>query len=264
MAKKETGVATVASEEQLAALKSQFPSEQGFNRTLLPRLAMYSQDKTEGKGKAMKVVSEAGTFYIEHETDEINSEGKKVWAKDEIGTEVDVTIIYQRKQLRYFDESDDSYTSSSVYDTDDEVIPLWKNKAEIDRGTADELKSRKEYQFEKDGKIKSKLEDNRILYVIYKDELYQMNLRGSSMYSWMSYQRKVAPPTVITHLSSEAKEKGAIAWNQMTFEAVRQLDSEEINNVIAKVGEIKEGIDAEKAFFATQGNGEMSKRLKDF
>lgn len=265
MTKKETGVATVASEEQLAQLKSAFPAEQGFTRNLFPRLGMFSQDQTEGKGKAMKVVTEAGTFFLEHETEEIDPETKKkIWQKDEIGTDAEVIIIFQRKQLRFYDESDESYTSSSVYDTDDEVIPLWKNKAEIARGTAEELKARPEYQYEKDGKVKSKLEDNRILYVLYNGELYQMNLRGSSMYSWMSYQRKVAPPTVLTHLSSEAKEKGTIAWNQMTFEAVRQLNNEEAGDVIAKVGEIKEGIAAEKEFFATQNSGEMSKALKDF
>lgn len=250
--KKTTEVATVASDEQLALLKDNFPAEEGMKRTIFPRLGMFSQDKTEGKGKAMKVISEAGTFFIEKESDEINSDGKKVWTKDEIGTELDVIIVYQRKKLQYFDESTESYISSSVYDADDEIIPLWSNKAEIARGTAAELKARPEYQYEKDGKVKSKLEDTRILYVIYKDELYQMNLRGSSMYSWMSYQRTCTPPAVLTHLSSEAKEKGSIAWNQMTFTVVKKLDQNEVTDVISKVKEIREGVEAEKAFFATQ------------
>lgn len=250
--KKETAVMNVASDEQLAILNSSFPKEEGFKRTLLPRLGMFAQDKTEGKGKAMVVVNEAGTFYTETESEEENEDGKKVWEKKEIGTEIDVIILFQRKQLKYFDSSTETFTSSSVYDEEDEIIPLWCNKAEIAKGTPAELKARVEYQYEKDGKIKSKLEDNRILYVLYEGQLYQMNLRGSSMYSWMTYTRSVNPSTVLTHLSSEAKEKGSIAWNQMTFTKVRGIDGEEAGNVIANVSEIKDAIAQEKAFFATQ------------
>ena len=243
---------TVASDEQLAILRQEFPAEQGFKRTQLPRLGMFAQDKFEGVGKAKKVVAEAGMFFIEKETDEENEKGGKVWAKEEIGTEIDVTIIFQRKTLKYYDEKNETFTASSVYDTDDEIIPLWANKAEIDRGTPAELKARPQYQFEKDGKIKSKLGDNRILYVIYEGELHQMNLRGSSMYSWMSYQRSCNPSAVITHLSSTAEAKGSIAWNKMSFDKVRDITGIEATSVIEKVTEIKDAIVQEKAFFATQ------------
>lgn len=261
--KKETAIVNVASEESLALLRANFPAEQGFQRTFLPRLAMYSQDKTEGKGKAMTVVAEAGTFYTEKQTDEENDEGKKVWDKTEVGTEIEGIIIYQRKQLRHYDESTEQYTSSPVFDSNDDIIPLFCNKQEIARGTATELKARPEYQYEKDGKIKSKLEDNRILYVLYDGEVYQMNLRGSSMYSYMSYTKQLNPSTCLTRFSSEAKEKGTIAWNQMTFTKVRDLSQEEAEEVIGKQQEIMSGIMEEKRYFA-EVSGTQAKADDDF
>ncbi len=47
--KKTTALTTVADEKSLAELREQFPAEQGFTRIMLPRIGMFSQDKTEGK-----------------------------------------------------------------------------------------------------------------------------------------------------------------------------------------------------------------------
>jgi hypothetical protein len=243
-------IVTTITDEQKALLAGSFPAEKGYTRTQLPRLGMFSQDATEGKGKAMKVVTEAGTFYTEKET--TDEDGNRVWKKEEIGTSIKGIIIYQRKQLKHYDEATGIFTSSSVFDDENEVVPLWANKAEIDRGTPEELKARPQYKFEKDGKVKSKLEDNRILYILYEGDLYQMNLRGSSMYSWLTYSRKVIPPTVLTTFGSESKEKGTIAWNQMTFEKDRDLTTEEGDNVVGHVAQIRDAINQEKAFFATK------------
>ncbi len=260
--KKTTAIVNVASEESLALLKQNFPTDPGFQRTFLPRLGMASQDVTEGKGKAMKVVVEAGTFFTEKQSDEENDEGKKVWDKTELGTEIEGIIIYQRKQLRYYDESIEQYTSSPVFDNAEDIIPLFSNKQEIARGTAAELKARPEYQFEKDGKTKSKLEDNKILYVLYDGEVYQLNLRGSSMYSYMSYAKTANPSTCVTHFSSEAKEKGTIAWNQMTFVKVRDLTQEEADQVAQCQSEIIQSVTEEKKYFAEIA-GTSSSQSKD-
>src|SRR3990167_7848291 len=168
-------------EETIIELKSNFPIDPSFERISLPRLAFKSQDMTEGKGKQMKVVQEAGTFITERQSKEINEEtGKPVWEKTEIGKEVEGVIVYQRKQLSYYDDSSETYTSSPIYDTDDQIIPLWCNGAEIDSGTSKELKARSEYATTTlKGKPSSKLKDNRILYVLVDDELFQLNLHGS-------------------------------------------------------------------------------------
>ena len=108
-----------------------------------------------------------------------------------------------------------------------------------------ELKKSFEFTSE-DGKIRSKLEDNVVLYVWYKDELYQMSLRGSSMYSFRGYARKIAVPTVLTHFSSTPQEKGSIEWNQMEFTVLRVVDSNEAQTVIEQQNKIKEAIELER------------------
>lgn len=239
------------SEESLQALRDLTPQEAGFTRVMLPRITFKSQDVTEGKGKAMKVIVEAGTFIEERETDDEDEDtGKKIWDKTELGSEIEGIILVPRKQLKYFDESTEEFTSSPVYDEDTEIVPLFCNKVEIARGTPAELK--KGYEYVKDGKTKSKLEENRILYILRGEEIFQLNLRGSSMYSFLAYARKTLVPSVVTKMNSESKEKGSIAWNQMTFVPSRVLSQDELNDVISKIREIKQGIADEKAYFGNQ------------
>lgn len=253
----------------LEALRNEFPAEQGFTQNLFPRLGMFSQDVIEGKGKTQKVVTEAGTFFTDKQSEnEIEKDGKKVkeWEKEELGDSIEGIILFQRKQLRHYDESTETYTTSPVYDDESEIVPLFCNKAEVARGTPAELKARTEFQFEKEGKKRSSLEDNRILYVEYEGEIYQMSLRGSSMYSFMKYARENIVPSVVTKFSSEAMEKGKISWNKMTFEVARQLSQEECEEVFAKVQDIKAGVAEQKAFYAGK-NGEQAKAdkaLNDF
>jgi len=243
-------ITTVVSADVLAQLKESYPIEESFHRLLLPRLGLRSQDVREGKGKAMKVTEEAGTFYIERQTDELNENDKKIWKKEEIGTQVEIIILYHRKQLRFYDSSNEIYTSSPIYDTNDQVIPLFCNKVEVDRGTPDELKSRPIYQgISAKGKPISKLEENRILYALYKNEMFQVSLRGTSMYAFLSYARTVLPPTVVTSCSSEAREQGTINWNQMTFLKSRDIDAKEAEEVLGRVAEIKTAIESEKNYY---------------
>lgn len=255
---KTTAVTVAPSEEKLALLKSEFPQEEGFTKTIYPRLGMYSQDVTEEvrnpktNKKEIKLITEAGTFYIERQSEEAGEDGKKEWTKEEIGTEVEATIVFQRKQLRHYNESTEEYTSSPVFDSMEEVVPLFRDKKEIARGTPAELKARPEFEVVKEGKTKSALEDNRILYVLYEGEIYQMNLRGSSMFSFMSYARGATPPAVLTKFSSESMEKGDIAWNKMTFETVRNLSDAEVDIVLENIETIKTLIAEEKQFYAAK------------
>src|SRR5665213_2881151 len=227
----------MATEQSVADVNSAFPVDTGsYAQTQLPRLGMVSQDKTEGKGKAMKVTVEAGTFFIEHSTDEKDEQGKTVWNRKELGDEIEATIIYSRKQLRMFDEATETFSSTPIYDTEDEILPLWANKAEVDRGTPAELKARYMGVSKKTGKPVSDLKDNKILYVLYEGELYQLNIWGSSMYSFKDYQRKARPgvPSVLTHFTSSSEENGAVTWNKMQFSAERPLDQEELDEVKEK------------------------------
>jgi hypothetical protein len=240
--------------EALQALSNSFPVEQGFTRIMLPRLTFKSQNVTEGKGKNMVVTIEAGSFLVERETDETNDEGKKVWSKDDIGTSIEGTVVYQRKQLRYFDETTEEFTSSPIYDNDDEIVPLFCNKVEKHRGTPAELKALYQYTG-KDGKVKTNLEDNRILFILKDAELFQLNLRGSSMYAFMKFCREMKStpiPGLMLKFESQPMEKGSIEWNQMTFTPVRTLSGEEVATILNHIAEIRQSITDEKAYFANQ------------
>ena len=262
-------LANVADEESLALLRNSFPVDPGFQRQNFPRIGMYSKDVTEGKGKAMKVVTEAGMFYIERQSDDIDPEtGKKKWVKEEIGTEINVIILYQRKQLRFYDG--EFFTSSTVFDNDDEVVTLFKNKQIVEKGLPADLKALPQFAGKNaKGKDVSKLEDNRLLFVLWNDEVYQLNIRGGSMYAFLTFARQQSPNTVLTTIGSEYKENGGITWNQMTFKVARVINTDEVNVILDKTAEIKGNIEAEKGYFAAKNNEEgsvkvMSEAEKEF
>ena len=242
---------TEVSKDLLAEAAGNMPTDNSFQRIILPRIGMFTQDQTEGKGKSMVVTAEAGTFYIDAESEETNDEGKKVWAKTELGKEIEATIIYHRKKLSYWDSSAQEFTSSPIFDTDEDVVPLFKARKEIAKGTPKELKKDYMYVDPRDQKTKSKLQDMVVLYVLYAGNVYQCEIKGTSMYSFKTYSRGVVPPVVLTHFSSEYKESGSINWNQMSFKTLRKLTNEEVVEVVGLQNMIKSSIKAEKDYFAS-------------
>ena len=256
---------TQPSDEVSQQLSQGFPQEQGFVRVTLPRLTMIATDKTEGKGKQMRVVQAAGEFLKEFPSEELDENQKPIWQKTELGETIEGTIVFQRKQLKYFNSETEEFTSSTIFDSNEENVKLFCNKAEVGSGTVAELKAKYNYIAE-DGKTKSKLEDNKILYVLYDGEIHQLALRGSSMYSCKTYLKTFAPPAspalVLTRFSSEACQKGSISWNKMTFETVRKLSAEEAEVILNHQNAIRQAIAEEKAYFAQmnpQGSAENPK-----
>lgn len=250
--KKTTEVAVPLDDEALALLRSLYPQEEGYTRMYLPRISFKAQDVMEGTGKNKKVVIAAGTFFTERETDEVDENGKKVWEKEELGDSMEGIIIYKRKQLRMYDESTEEYSSTPIFDTDTDIVPLFCSKKEIARGTAAELKAMYEYEYTDDKgatKKRSKLQDNAILYVLRNGELFQLNLHGSSMWSFVEYGRSVLVSSVLTAFSSEYNKNGSIEWNKMTFKKVREITPEELDIVVTNIKMIKDAIESEKAYF---------------
>ena len=257
-------VSTTLSADKKALLDQSFPVEQGFTKVALPRLGFFSQDVTEGKGKAMKVVTEAGTFYKELVTGETDDKGKKVYEKTELGPTIEGIIIYQRRQLKYYDESSQTFTSSPIFDEDDEIIPLFQNGAEICRGTAKELKARPEFQTSKDGKVFSKLEENQVLYMLYNEELYQMTIRGSSMFSYKDYRKEIGnPSSVLTNIDSEYMEKGSISWNKMIFSKTRDITDDEFEVVVKSQNDLRTAIKMEKNYYASVDSSQPKKATEE-
>ena len=256
MAKKNEVVVS-ASEQDLAILRESFPTEPSSSRITLPRLGIYSQDVTEGTGKSLKVIAEQGQFYTESPSEELNEDGKRVWEKTIIGTEFEGCILFQRKQLSHYDQASELFTSSPIYDTDDEVIPLWCDKQEVDKGLPKELQAKEKYAGKNSkGKYMTTLKDNRILYVEYEGKVYQMSVHGSSMYAYSDYRKKVlgalAPCEVITKFGSENQEKGKIKWAQVTYAKKRLLNAKEVAEVMEKVKEISATVKAEKSQYSNR------------
>lgn len=283
---KSTALAKPASAELVAALGNSFPVEEGFTSVALPRITFVSQDKTEkvkGKDGKTKVnlITAAGTFFRESQKKDDDGKlvldedtGKPIWDTDELGSEVDLDIVFQRKQLKYYDKGTGAFTSSNVYDENEEEVVLYTNRTEVKRGKPADLK--KDYEFkDENGKVKTALEDNRVLYVLYKPEgeeqasMHQMNLRGSSMYAFMTYARQCRPnvPAVITHITSEPKKNGSNEWNQMVFEAARPISNDEAKFAAESIAELVGSIaerksrfsanrDADAAFASVKGRGE--------
>ena len=263
MSKKETTeVATVSASERavitpeqnfaLGALFS--PEDEGYQKRSFPRISFRSQDKTEetgvGKSKQITIVEAAGTFFTENATEELDENNKPIWEKNEVGESIELIIIGARKQLRMYNEKTEKFTSSPIYDHDDEIIPIFCDKQEIDRGTPAQLQAKYMTKTTSKGKPKSALEEERVLYVVHNNATYSMNVRGSSMYSYLSYKRAVSNPAkYITVITSESMEKGTIKWNQMKFTALRPCDQETLDRVVVTINELIGGIAAEKAFF---------------
>lgn len=249
-----TQVSVTLTDEQRALLGQLTPQEQGYTRISLPRLGMYSQDKFEGKGKSAVLVKEAGMFYTEVPPTEKDGE----WTKQELGTQMEGIVLYHRKQLSYYDNATEKYTSSPIYDTPEDVIPLFLDGKEVQRGTPAELKAKYAYTDPDDGKVKSKLEDMRVLYILKDGQVYQMSLRGSSMWSFSKYAKSCLVSSVLTRFCSESKENGSIAWNQMTFDALREITPEEASVVIDNLQKITTSIAEEKAYFASLAQNKAS------
>lgn len=232
--------------------ESYLPKENTFIRKTFPRISFTSQDKTEGKGKTMKVVEEAGTFFTEKPTDETDDKNKKIWTHDEIGKEMEGVIFFTRKKLSYYDQPNNVFITSSYFDQDTDDIVLWSAGKQIAKGTKAQLQE--PYNFIKeDGKKSCKLAENKVLYVWYKDEVYELTVKGTSMYEYSAYYKACngEPNKNLTQLSYEDCENGSIAWSKILYKRVRQLTQAEWDITRGLAKEMLDGIAEEKKYFAS-------------
>lgn len=222
--------------QQIAELNEAYPVSDDSARSLLPRFGMLSKDITEetgtGKKKTIKVVESAGTFYIEKDKGEIGKDGKKKWTREYIGEKVDVIIAFHRRQLRLFDASLKKFISSPIFDSKDQVIPLYLDKRVIAMGTQEALQNIPAYKTKTEkGKDSSKLKEEAILYVIYKEELYQFNISQSSKWVFSDYKKGLNPSTVLTTLGSVEDKFGTNTFRKVTFTSKGLIDQDEFELV---------------------------------
>ena len=245
-------------EAQLAILNSSYPvSEDSSTRLILPRFGILSKDIVEttgtGKNKKVKIIEAAGTFYTERDLGETNEEGKKVWTKEFIaGETVDVTIVYHRRQLRKYDDSLGKFISSPIFDNATQPICLFLDKQIIKRGTQAELQACYPALTTK-GKPTSDLKEETILYVVYKGEMYQMNISQSSKWEFKSYAKTCNPSAVVTTLGSIEDTFGSNTFRKLTFKNKRPIDADEFDTVVESQTKVKEVVASDEQYFLGGG-----------
>lgn len=261
--------------EELAVLDSSYPvSEDSSNRLTLPRFGMLSKDITEttgtGKNKKVVVVQAAGMFYTEKDQGDTDKKtGKKIWTKDFFAEEAEVIIAFERKQLRKYDEGLKKYISTPMYDNRSQVLPLYLDKRVMARGTAEYLQSLYPTKTAK-GKPTSSLEEETILFVIYKDELHQLTLSKSSKFEFKDYKSGLNPSTVLTLLKgSEDRTKGSNVYKATLFSKVRNITQEELDQVKEFQALMKDKVESDAKYFLANAENKQieagsTKALDDY
>lgn len=244
--------------DELAVLDSSYPVAEESNRLTFPRLGMLSKDLTEetgkGKAKTIKVIESAGTFYTEKDNGETDPEtGKKIWTKEFIGDKIEVVIAYERKQLRKFDASLKKFISTPLYDTADQVLPLYLDKQVIKRGTPEQLQSLYPALTAK-GKKTSDLKEECILFVLYEGEMYQMTLSQSSKWAFKDYKKNVNPSKVLTLIGSVEETFGTNAYQKMTFKNQRFITQEEFDSVVEGQTILKDKAQSDAQYLLANAN----------
>jgi len=254
-------------EKELANLNEAFPVVEANNRLVLPRFGMLSKDIVEetgtGKKKTIKVIEASGTFFTEV------GNGEDVEKTFLEGEEKDVIIVFHRKQLKYFDKGLEQFISSPVFDTDDQIIPLYLDKRVVAKGTKDELQARYPALTQK-GKKTSDLKEHKVLYVLVDGEFYQMNVSISSGWAFSKYasgfKDGTSPATVVTTLSSSEETFGTNTFRKIVFTNKRPINAEELAQVKESQSLIKDVAEATQAYYLEQSKLalEGAKVEKDF
>lgn len=247
--------------EQIALLNEAYPVSESSSRLSLPCLGMLSKDITEetgtGKKKTIKVIEAAGTFYTERDLGEVDEDtGKKVWTKKYLSEEIDVIIVYHRKQLRMYDEGLKKFFSTPLYDSKDQVIPLYMDRKRVAIGTQEELQAKFPTTNSK-GKMSSKLKEEMILFVIYEGELFQCNLSQSSKWAFMAYKKSLNPSTVTTRISSVEETFGSNTYRKMTFESLGTIDGDSFDLVLESQKTVKNQAEADAQYFLKNAETQM-------
>lgn len=252
-------------EEQLAILNEGFPvASENSNSLILPRLGMLSKDITEesgsGKLKKIKVVEAAGTFFIERDLGDVDEEtGKKKWTREYIeGGEIEAVITYHRRQLRMYDSSLEKFYSTPIFDSADQIVPLYLDKQVVKKGTQADLQAMFPAVTLK-GKPSSKLKEETILFVLYKDELFQCNISQSSKWEFKSYARKSNPASCVTLISSKEDTFGDNTFSKMTFTEKRKINGEEYDLIVDSQNVLKEKVESDKKFYLPEATSQADK-----
>lgn len=240
--------------QELAILNEAFPIVESTDRVRYPRMNMLSKDEVEttgtGKNKKIKVIEAAGTFYIDVKGD--NDEFEKNFLE---GDTQDFIIVYHRKQVKYFDKGLNKFISSPIFDTDEQIVPLYLDKRVIARGTKAELQARYPALTQK-GKKTSDLKEYKVLYVLYAGKMYELNMSVTSGWAFSKYASSfkdgASPATVVTTIGSVEETNGSNTYRKMTFVKGRAIDADELELIKENQQAVKESAESSAQYYLTE------------
>ena len=250
-------LSTNTGNEALDRLRQNYPQhvEDNYEKIVLPQLRFKAKPVLDDDDK---VVTKAGTFVKVVRSEEQNTEGKYEYTESPIGTSLEMTVLYERYKLTYYDAADGSYVQSPVFDEKEEVTKLFQGGKEIASGTSAELQSLPQFAYEEDGKKKSRLQLLKVLYVFYDGELHETTLSRGNGFSFSNWKRELQkndgkiPAEVSVTVTSEKTEYGGNKYNQMVFTTGDSLNNEDLTRNADLIDELRQSIAAEKAFYGQQ------------
>lgn len=233
----------------LEALKNAYPQhkEDSYERTILPQIRFKAKAVLDENGE--KVIMKAGTFVLVTRSEDKDEHDKYTYNESVIGTSLMVDVLYERYRLSYYDSANNAYVSSPVFDDKDQVVKLFSGGKEYASGTVAELQALPEFTIEEDGKKKCKLQLQKVLYVLYNGGVHEIALSVGNGFGYRNYKKDTIVPLVHTVLDSTKTEHGGNKYNEMTFTAGEYLTEEEAQNNLTLVQSIKDGIEAERAYY---------------
>lgn len=229
-------------------LRESYPQHAGddYQKTFLPQIRFKAKAVLDDNDV---VVTKAGTFVNVIRDEEKNADGKYEYTEEAIGTSLkDVSVVFERYRLSFYDAPDNSYISSPLFDDkDNEVVKLFGGGKEIASGTVKELQE--PYMVEENGKRRSALKLQKVLYVVVDGVLHEMALSVGNGFAWSNFKRTCEVSLVKFTIDSKKTEYGGNKYNEMTFTVGDYLTEEEALANLKLIQDIKASIAAEKAYY---------------
>lgn len=231
----------------LDKLRQAYPqhAEDSYVKNVLPQIRFKAKAVLDESGE--KVAIKAGTFVLVTKGEEVD--GKAEYVETALGEKINVDVLYERYRLSYYDSANEEYVSSPVFDDRNEIVKLFNGGKQHASGTVAELQALPEFIVMEEDKKKCKLQLQKVLYVVYKNELHEMSLSLGNGFAWRKFKQDNIVPAIHTEITSEKTENGGNKYNQMVFKNAGWLTEEEAERNLALVEEIKKGIEAEKAYY---------------
>jgi hypothetical protein len=240
---KEMSVVSAEKLNELKALTGE--QEPGGERKYLPRIEFVKWSR-EGE-KIPQLKERFGMFMLKK-----FNEVENVWESIDLGHEIKLVVLLERKKLSLFDESKGSYISSPEFDDKEEVVPLFQDRKKFTEGTYAELKKMFEVEDSKTGSVRSELEDYRVLYCLLPDgTLALWDIHGTNMYAYVGYKRSLphnlSVAVVETIVTNHLEEKNAQKWMLCDFEKGQTVDFQRSLDMVAKIRQDLEMIKASRS-----------------